>query len=71
MNGNVVKMASSWSGSTKGIYYATSVPKTSAFDGTMGTGNIDIGVSWNGTVRNLRIWKTPPTVAELTSITTL
>ncbi len=71
MNGNVVKMASSWSGSTKGVYYATSVPKTSAFDGTMGTGNVDVGASWNGTVRNLRIWKTPPTVAELTSITTL
>jgi hypothetical protein len=71
MNGNVVKMASSWSGSTKGIYYGSTVPKTSAFDGTMGTGNIDVGSSWNGTVRNLRIWKTPPTVAELTSITTL
>lgn len=71
MNGNMVKIASSWSGSTKGIYYATSVPKTSAFDGTMGTGNVDVGASWNGTVRNLRIWKTPPTVAELTSITTL
>lgn len=71
MNGNVVKMASSWSGSTKGIYYGTSVPKTSAFDGTMGTGNIDVGLTWNGTVRNVRVWKTPPTVAELTSITTL
>lgn len=71
MNGNVVKMASSWSGSTKWIYFGSTVPKTSAFDGTMGTGNIDVGISWNGTVRNIRVWKTPPTVAELTSITTL
>lgn len=71
MNWNVIKMASSWSGSTKDIYYGTTAPRSGAFNGTMGAGNIDIGIDWFGTIRNLKIWKTPPTVAELTSITTL
>ena len=44
MNWNIIKMASSWSGSTKDIYYGTTAPRSGAFNGTMGAGNIDIGI---------------------------
>ena len=70
-NGSVVKVATSWNGSTKSIYYGSTVPKTWPYVGTFWTWNINIWYSWNGTIRNVRIWKEPPTVAELTSITTL
>ena len=70
-NGSVVKVATSWTGSTKSIYYGNTVPKTWSYVGSFWTGNINIWYSWNGTIRNVKIWKTPPTVAELTSITTL
>lgn len=69
MNGNIVKVATSWNGSTKSIYYGNTVPKTWSYVGTFWTWNINIGYTWNGTIRNVRVWKTPPTVAELTSIT--
>ena len=68
-NGSVVKVATSWTGSTKSIYYGSTVPKTWAYVGTFWTGNINVGSSWNGTIRNVKVWKEPPTVAELTSIT--
>lgn len=68
-NGSVVKVASSWTGSTKSIYYGNTVPKTWSYVGSFWTGNINVGSSWNGTIRNVKVWKTPPTVAELTSIT--
>ena len=70
-NGSVVKVATSWTGSTKSIYYGSTVPKTGSYVWTFWTWNINIGYSWNGTIRNVRVWKTPPTVAELTSITSL
>lgn len=68
-NGSVAKIATSWTGSTKSIYYGNTVPKTWSYDGTFWTGNINVWYSWNGTIRNVKVWKTPPTVAELTSIT--
>lgn len=68
-NGSVVKVATSWTGSTKSIYYGSTVPKTWAYVGTFWTGNINVWYSWNGTIRNVKVWKEPPTVAELTSIT--
>ena len=68
-NGSVAKIATSWNGSTKSIYYGNTVPKTWSYVGTFWTGNINVGSSWNGTIRNVKVWKEPPTVAELTSIT--
>ena len=70
-NGSVVKVATSWTGSTKSIYYGSTVPKTGSYVWTFWTWNINIGYSWNGTIRNVKVWKEPPTVAELTSITSL
>ena len=70
-NGSVAKIATSWTGSTKSIYYGSTVPKTWVYDGTFWTGNINVGSSWNGTIRNVKVWKEPPTVAELTSITSI
>lgn len=68
-NGSIVKAATSWTGSTKSIYYGNTVPKNAAYVGTFWTGNINVWYSWNGTIRNVKVWKEPPTVAELTSIT--
>ena len=68
-NGSVAKIATSWTGSTKSIYYGSTVPKTGSYVWTFWTWNLNIWYSWNGTIRNVRVWKTPPTVAELTSIT--
>ena len=71
MNGNTVKVATAWDWSTKYIYYWSTASKSWSYVGTFWSGNINIWTSWNGTIRNVKVWKTPPTVAELTSITTL
>lgn len=68
-NGSVAKIATSWTGSTKSIYYRNTVPKTWSYVGTFWSWNLNIWYSWNGTIRNVKVWKEPPTVAELTSIT--
>ena len=68
-NGSVAKIATSWTGSTKSIYYGNTVPKTGSYVWTFWTWNLNIWYSWNGTIRNVKVWKEPPTVAELTSIT--
>jgi hypothetical protein len=70
-NGSVAKIATSWTGSTKSIYYGSTVPKTGSYVWTFWSWNLNIWYSWNGTIRNVMVWKTPPTVAELTSITSI
>lgn len=54
---NPLKAAASWGTNGQAISYNGTTITTSAFDGTMGSGVIGIGGNWNGTLKNIRIWK--------------
>ena len=73
----VRKRASSWGGAGLSITGDGATVATGAFDGTMGAGggNISIGhdnsgnLSWNGTIRNVRIWTTQLSDGQLQAMT--
>ncbi|MFA5996288.1 MAG: LamG-like jellyroll fold domain-containing protein [Candidatus Paceibacterota bacterium] len=74
-SGALRKMSVSWSGSSSSMSYDGSVVGSVSYDGTMGTGVIDIGNNngtsvWDGTIRNVKIWKKALTGSQLTTMTT-
>jgi len=74
-NGTPRKMALSWSGSSSSMSYDGSAVGSVSYDGTRFTGVIDSGNNngtsvWDGTIRNVKIWKKALTGTQLTTITT-
>lgn len=65
------KRASSWGALGQKATGDGATPATVAFDGAMGpgTGNIIVGTNLNGNIRNIRLWITQLTDAQLVTIT--
>jgi hypothetical protein len=70
------KRISSWGGSAMSITGDGATPATAAFDGTMGNVAIAIGTDtsgtlpWSGTIRNVQIFGTALSAAQLQAMTT-
>lgn len=70
------KRASSWGGSVMAVTGDGAAPATGAFDGALGSAVVSIGApngassnNWFGTIKNVHIWTTQLTDAQLQSIT--
>lgn len=73
----VRKVASSWTGSVLAVTGGGAAAASGTFDGNMGSTAIGIGqpttytgVNWSGNIRNLKLYTTAATAAELTGLTT-